>query len=75
MLTLFSFYPFSWCCTHSSMGPSVCCSSLIGVLRSAGFYDKSLASGMVCWEEYDVDGFFLLLLGYICGVFVFSNTL
>lgn len=51
--------------------------SLVVMLRSAVFYDKSLASGMVCWEEYDVnvDGFFLVPLGYTCSVFMFSKTL
>lgn len=51
--------------------------SLVLVLRSAGFYNKSLASGMVCWEEYEVyvDGFFLLPLEPTCVFFMFSNTL
>lgn len=74
MLTLFSFYPFSWCCAHSSVGLRVGGFSLVLVLRSAGFYNKS---GMVCWEEYEVyvDGFFLLPLESTCGFFMFSNTL
>lgn len=77
MLTLFSFYPFFWCCAHSSVGLRVGGFSLVLVLRSAGFYNKSLASGMVCWEEYEVyvDGFFLLPLEPTSGFFMFSNTL
>lgn len=59
------------------MGPRVCGFSLVVVLRSAGFYDKSLASGMIGWEESDVyvDGFFLLPLGSTSDGFVFYKTL
>lgn len=59
------------------MGPRIGGFNLVVVLRIAGFYDKSLTCGMVCWEEYDVyvDGFFLLPLRSTCGVFMFSNTL
>lgn len=74
MLTLFSFYPFSWSFAHSSnasLGPRVGSFSLVVVLRGAGSYDKSSASRIVCWEEYDVcvDGFFFLPLGSTWGCF------
>lgn len=73
------FYPFPWCNTCSStisLGLRAGSLILVVVCVWERSFDKSSASAVVCWEEYDacVDGFFFLQdpLG---AIFMFPSAL